>query len=434
MSKKLFVNKQEVNWRSFVSSALTATLCQIPNGALIGIRCGDKPAFIALFRLCLELDLVPVILSGDFDDGIRDRLYLLIDAESPGISWCFSDVSATASDPSVAYICQTSGSVGKRKFVVIAKAAIHYQAESLSFLLGYKDSDTVGLPITPWSAYGLSILVCWALGKVNLAVIDKISPSHIFDSLRALDVSIFDATPQIYVLLAKFLAENGAGFVSPPSVRIWSCGGDLLSPALAQGWLETVKMPILDGYGQSEATVNIALNTPHCYEAGTVGKPIPGTEVRIHPDTGEILVKTPSLMAGYWDNSEATAMKITCDGWLRTGDIGEITESGALRITGRLDNQVKVNGMLINLETVESVLLSHHAVAGAAVTAILLKSGLIKLKAYIAPSDDSINLHEVKQFTARLLDTVFRPKEYVLVQSIPLNANGKIDRAAVAKL
>lgn len=434
MNKKLYINKQEIDWRSNFSHELTTILHHTPKAALIGIQCGNKPAFIAIFRLCIELDLVPVVLSGDVEDDITNRLYLLINATSREISWQFKNINATVSDSSTAYICQTSGSTGKRKFVVISKVAVHYQADSLSFLLGYRENDTVGLPITPWSAYGLSIIFCWTLGRINLAIIENISPSDILDNLKLINVTIFDATPQIYVLLAKYLAENKTNLKFTSTVRIWSCGGDFLSPVLAQQWLTEVKKPILDGYGQSEATVNIALNTPDCYEAGTVGKPIPGTEVKIHPDTEEILVKTPSIMTGYWENNEATALKFTSDGWLRTGDTGHITESGSLRITGRLDNQIKINGKIINLEAIETVLLSHHAISNAAVTPVLLKNGLIKLKAYVATRIEAIDFNEVKEFASHHLDIVFRPKEYALVQTIPLNLNGKIDRAAVAKL
>jgi long-chain acyl-CoA synthetase len=91
---------------------------------------------------------------------------------------------------------------------------------------------------------------------------------------------------------------------------------------------------ILEGYGLTESTAGSTLNLPSSLKIGSVGRPLPGTGVRIEPD-GEILLKGPHIFAGYWNNEAATAQEMTSDGWFRTGDIGEIDGDGFLRITGR---------------------------------------------------------------------------------------------------
>jgi len=91
---------------------------------------------------------------------------------------------------------------------------------------------------------------------------------------------------------------------------------------------------ILEGYGLTESTAGSTLNLPSSLKIGSVGRPLPGTGVRIEPD-GEILLKGPHIFAGYWNNETATAQAMTSDGWFRTGDIGEIDGDGFLRITGR---------------------------------------------------------------------------------------------------
>ena len=91
---------------------------------------------------------------------------------------------------------------------------------------------------------------------------------------------------------------------------------------------------ILEGYGLTESTAGSTLNLPSSLKIGSVGRPLPGTGVRIEPD-GEILLKGPHIFAGYWNNEAATAHEMTSDGWFRTGDIGEIDGDGFLRITGR---------------------------------------------------------------------------------------------------
>lgn len=91
---------------------------------------------------------------------------------------------------------------------------------------------------------------------------------------------------------------------------------------------------ILEGYGLTESTAGSTLNLPSSLKIGSVGRPLPGTGVRIEPD-GEVLLKGPHIFAGYWNNEAATAQDMTSDGWFRTGDIGEIDGDGFLRITGR---------------------------------------------------------------------------------------------------
>jgi long-chain acyl-CoA synthetase len=91
---------------------------------------------------------------------------------------------------------------------------------------------------------------------------------------------------------------------------------------------------ILEGYGLTESTAGSTLNLPSALKIGSVGRPLPGTGVRIEPD-GEVLLKGPHIFAGYWSNDAATSEAMTSDGWFRTGDIGELDGDGFLRITGR---------------------------------------------------------------------------------------------------
>lgn len=125
-------------------------------------------------------------------------------------------------------------------------------------------------------------------------------------------------------------------------VRFFISGSAALNAEIA-AWFHAAGILILEGYGMTENAAGATVNHPEEYKLGTVGQPLPGTEVRIAPD-GEVQLKGPHLMAGYHNRDEATAEAMTDDGWLRTGDKGELDADGFLRITGRIKELFKTSG------------------------------------------------------------------------------------------
>ncbi len=146
-------------------------------------------------------------------------------------------------------------------------------------------------------------------------------------------------------------------------------------------------MLVLEGYGLTETSPFVSVNRPDDFVFGTVGRAAPGSEVRIDPESGEILVRGPQVMQGYLNQPEETARAIDADGWFHTGDIGELDEIGRIRITDRLKNIIVLgNGKNVSPGPMEAALSSSRFVA----QAVILGDGQPYTGALIAPDFDEL--------------------------------------------
>jgi long-chain acyl-CoA synthetase len=150
-------------------------------------------------------------------------------------------------------------------------------------------------------------------------------------------------------------------------VRYFVSGGAPLSREIGE-FFYAMGMLILEGYGLTETAPLLSLNRPDDFKFGTVGKPVAETQVRIDPDTGEILARGPQIMQGYLNDPEGTAAAIDPDGWFHTGDIGELDPEGRIVITDRLKNIIVLaNGKNVAPAPMEIALLTSKYIAQAVV-------------------------------------------------------------------
>lgn len=213
-------------------------------------------------------------------------------------------------------------------------------------------------------------------------------------------------------------------------------GGMALSEAVGRRWEELTGTPIYQGYGLTETSPVVTLNPFHRAKMTSIGVPIPGTDVRIVDDqgndlppgqAGELLVRGPQVMAGYWQRPEETARTIQ-DGWLRTGDIAVMDEEGYLQIVDRKKDMILVSGFNVYPNEVEAVLAQHPGIAEVAVLGAPDPVAGEAVVAFVVRRDPSLTADAVRAFARASLTNYKVPKTVVFRDELPKSNVGKVLR------
>jgi long-chain acyl-CoA synthetase len=212
-------------------------------------------------------------------------------------------------------------------------------------------------------------------------------------------------------------------------------GAAPLPPETAQELLRRVPgVEIREGYGLTESSALVSSSPPGRSRLGSVGTPVPGIEVRIdQPDrqgVGEILVRSPAVMLGYWQSPELTA-EVLRDGWLHTGDLGFLDADGYLRVVDRKKDLIIRSGFNVFPRDVEEALLEHPAVAAAGVVGRPDDLHGEEVVAFVELSANYVGPEDLVAFCKERIGGYKYPREVHVVPSLPLTPVGKLDRKAL---
>jgi long-chain acyl-CoA synthetase len=296
----------------------------------------------------------------------------------------------------LATVIYTSGTTGNPKGVMLTHGNLLSNSLAALEVMAFLPGDLVlnWLPFTHIYARTVDHYICMAAGTpVALAE----SAETLVQNLSEVAPTHFASVPRFYekVLTSASTADAAeAGRrlrrVFGPRIDWMSSGGAPLSPAIARAYHDAGLL-VLQGYGLTETSPIISFNSKDHYKLDTVGRPLPGVDVRIGPD-GEVLTRGSHVMKGYWNDPAATAAAIQ-DGWLHTGDLGELDADGFLRITGRKKELlVMSNGKKVAPTCVEGLLLADPCID----QAVVCGEGRNFLCALLVPAWDNVRgaLHQ----------------------------------------
>ncbi len=335
----------------------------------------------------------------------------------------------------VATLLYTTGTTGDPKGVMLTHENMRFGGIASSNLRNMTADDVVygALPLT--HVFGLVSVItgaCYSGATVQQEA--RFSAKGLYEAVMN-GVTILPAVPQMHALVMQYTKEQGLTRLGSPSLRYVSSGGAPLDPAWKRKAEAFYGLPLQNGFGMTEtcsgaSATNNALGSPDI----SVGPKTPGTEVRIDDQApggngegiGELLVRGPHVMKGYYRNPVETAKSLDPDGWLRTGDLGKIDEMGHIHILGRSKELIIHGGFNVYPPEVEAALNDHPQVIQSAVIG-RMKDGDEEVLAFVQIAEgDPLEVADLRGFVAERLTGYKRPKQIVLASTLPAAPTGKI--------
>lgn len=343
----------------------------------------------------------------------------------------------------------TSGTTGKPKGVMLSHANLTGNAIAAihAFRLTREERFLCILPMFHIFSWTCNVLVPLHLGAMNVIVESIRPPKPWLKLMQTHQITVFEAVPQIYAVLAE-QAKGIKGLVLKylffRTLRYCISGAAPLSREVFHTFQKKFNKTIYQGYGLTETSPLVSVNTPWAKKEGSVGKPIEGVQVKIidaeekvlpNGEEGEICIQGANVMQGYYKMPQETKASFTHDGWLKTGDIGVLDSEGFLSIRDRLKDMIIVKGLKVFSVQVEEVLLSHPAVLEAAVVGIPSADGDEIIKAFVVLKEGmQLDKQELFKLCQEKLPPYKKPRDIEFLKELPKNALQKVLKRELRKM
>lgn len=344
----------------------------------------------------------------------------------------------------VGALVYTSGTSGRPKGVMISHRNLLFNAAVAKALRRTAPDDRmyVVLPIT--HIFGLaSVFLGGIMGGARIRLVPRFEPAALLAALAEDGISMVQGVPTMYAKLLEHIEAHGMT-VKAPRLRFLSSGGAPLEPALKSRVERAFGLTLQNGYGLSEAAPVVAvtrLGDPN--PRSSIGFPPEGVVVRLVGNdggdvatgaTGEIWVKGPNVMLGYYRDPALTRETVTEDGWLRTGDLARADPDGRLFVMGRKKELIIRGGFNIHPEEVEAALNTHPAVS---LSGVIGRANGVdeEVVAFVQPRPGmTVTEAELAAHARTILAAYKRPARIVVVETLPATLSGKVMKARLREM
>lgn len=356
-----------------------------------------------------------------------------------------STPTAVESGPDqVAAMIYTSGTTGLPKGVMLTHRGLLYIGLVSGGMRSLKPGVHVYGVLPTSHVFGLASVCIGSLANgACLHVVPRFDAAALVEALEQEPIAVLQGVPAMFARTLEFLARRGTPF-RPKALSYMSAGGAPLDLALKGRVEQVFGCTLHNGYGLTEASPTISqTRIGEHHDTTTVGKLLPGLAARLLDserrevpagEIGELWVRGPNLMKGYFRNPDATAEVLTDDGWLNTGDMARFDEDGNLFIVGRSKELIIRSGFNVYPPDVEAVLNAHPEVTLSAVVGRAVP-GNEEVIAFVQPAaGSSLTPDELKAFAAERLSAYKRPSHIVFMENLPATATGKILKSRLREL
>ncbi|MDR1124382.1 MAG: AMP-binding protein [Elusimicrobiota bacterium] len=389
-------------------------------------------------------DLKYILSTDEIPSGVKemqDADIRLFWSELENSTFNKEILSSKAEYGDMAMLLYTSGTTGNPKGVMLSHQNIMSNAHSvvLMFKITEEDVFLCILPMFHTFAWTTCVVLPLALG-LKIVAVANITPASAWLHLMGRErVSFMIAVPQLFGVLAK----EAKGFKrlyllywAFRKVRFCISGAAPLSLDTLQRFEGQLEVPLLEGYGLTETSPIVSVNTLHSRRHGTVGINIPYLKIRITDDDGnelprntegEICVKGESVTRGYYNNPQATAEAFDKNGWFKTGDIGIIDDEGFLQIRDRKKDMIIIKGLKVFSAQVEAAVSEYPCVEECAIIGVPDGQGGEFIKLYaVKKKGVDFNEADFRKFLKTKLDNYKRPRDIEFLEELPKNSLRKV--------
>lgn len=348
-----------------------------------------------------------------------------------------------AADEQVAALVYTSGTTGAAKAVMLTHANLMFVGENTRRMRNMVPEDVVYGVLPLSHVYGLSSLLSATLiSGARLLLVSRFQPDHMARAIATQGVSVLHGVPAMYARLTDWVGRNPEGFEAP-RLRVAQAGGSPLTAPVKEGFERVFGITLNNGYGMTETSPSICqtrMDPPRtdC----SVGQPIPGIEVKLYDEegaaggaegVGELCVRGPNVMKGYYRAPEQTAATFLPGGWLRTGDLARIEPDGAVFIVGRAKELIIRSGFNVYPAEVEQVLNAFPAVMQSAVVGRDVESNEEVIAFVEAVEECEIDMAALQAHLRENLSPYKIPAR-IVVAHLPAAPSGKILKAELRRM
>ncbi|WP_197027573.1 AMP-binding protein [Marinobacterium lacunae] len=342
-----------------------------------------------------------------------------------------------AQDPALAVLQYTGGTTGPAKGAMLTHASLLANIDQIRQRLeeaGIERQQVVMQPLPLYHIYSLTlVLAMLASGSYIELIPDPHDLKQLSSAFERVRPTLFAGINPLFIALCQHSEFTQLDF---SSLRLTISGGMALTESAAQRWQDVTGCQVTEGYGLTECSPVVSVATPGKGVLGTVGRPLPGTEVRVVGDAGEILpvgesgeiqVRGPQMMLGYWNQPDETA-KVLRDGWLSTGDIGQIDDQGAIRIIDRRKEMINVSGFKVFPSELENIISAHPDILECAVIGLPDEERGEVIKVYVVANNPRLTMRDVREYCRERLTSYKVPRSVEFCRTLPRNPIGKILR------